>query len=449
MKYKSRDDDRRRDRDRSERREPSSRRGWKDRSGDQTPRFKVPDTPSRMSWDQDDREGSSRKRNSWDMPTPRGERDRKRYMDSERSISSAWRSERRNRDDEKRRRHRKPEDSVRSVKEEKAEPTFHDDEERAQWEEEQKNLDREWYDNEGAFDDEYNPFNKVSDEFVEKREKQWQEKTQKPRLTVKQQAIKRENELWENNRLHRSGVVAMADELSSIFEDETDENRVTILVQNIVPPFLDGRIVFTKQAQPIIPVVDTTCDMAVSAARGSVAVRKRREVEDRKKAQDKHWELAGSKLGNLMGVKEKKDETADPEDDDSGNYKESHQFASHMKDNEAVSDFAMEKSIKQQREYLPVFACRQKMMNVIRENNVVIIVGETGSGKTTQLAQYLLEDGFGDSGLIGCTQPRRVAAMSVARRVADEMGVDVSFIFEIIMYFTTVLRKQFYFNFYS
>ncbi|EGT33582.1 CBN-MOG-1 protein [Caenorhabditis brenneri] len=433
MKYKSRDEDRKRDRDRdssrfydrSDIREQSSRREWRDRRGDETPRFKVPDTPSRMSWDQDEREGSSRKKNSWDMPTPRGDRDRKRDWDSERSVSSAWRSERRRMDDDKRRRYIRPEDSVRSIKDEKAEPTFHDDEERAQWEEEQKNLDREWYDNEGAFDDEYNPFNKVSDEFVEKREKQWQEKTQKPRLTVKQQAIKRENELWENNRLHRSGVVAMADELSSTFEDETDENRVTILVQNIVPPFLDGRIVFTKQAQPIIPVVDTTCDMAVSAARGSVAVRRRREMEDRKRAQDKHWELAGSKLGNLMGVKEKPDETVNPEEDDSGNYKESHQFASHMKDNEAVSDFAMEKTIKQQREYLPVFACRQKMMNVIRENNVVIIVGETGSGKTTQLAQYLLEDGFGESGLIGCTQPRRVAAMSVARRVADEMGVEL------------------------
>ncbi|ULU01767.1 hypothetical protein L3Y34_001812 [Caenorhabditis briggsae] len=434
MKYKSKDDDRKRDRDRdrnhhydrsdrSDRRNDSSRRDWKDRRGDETPRFKVPETPSRMSWDQD--EGSTRKKNSWDMPTPRGDRDRRRDWDSERSVSSAWRSERKRRDEDKKKRYQRPEDSVRSVKEEKAEPTFHDDEERAQWEEEQKNLDREWYDNEGAFDDEYNPFNKVSDEFVEKREKQWQEKTQKPRLTVKQQAIKRENELWENNRLHRSGVVAMADELSSTFEDETDENRVTILVQNIVPPFLDGRIVFTKQAQPIIPVVDTTCDMAVSAARGSLAVRRRREMEDRKKAQDKHWELAGSKLGNLMGVKEKPDETANPEDDDSGNYKESHQFASHMKDNEAVSDFAMEKTIKQQREYLPVFACRQKMMNVIRENNVVIIVGETGSGKTTQLAQYLLEDGFGEAGLIGCTQPRRVAAMSVARRVADEMGVEL------------------------
>lgn len=55
-------------------------------------------------------------------------------------------------------------------------------------------------------------------------------------------------------------------------------------------------------------------------------------------------------------------------------------------------------SLQQQREYLPVFACRQKMMTVVRENNVVIIVGETGSGKTTQLAQYLLEDGFGDTG---------------------------------------------------
>jgi pre-mRNA-splicing factor ATP-dependent RNA helicase DHX38/PRP16 len=53
---------------------------------------------------------------------------------------------------------------------------------------------------------------------------------------------------------------------------------------------------------------------------------------------------------------------------------------------------------------------------------VVIIVGETGSGKTTQLTQYLHEDGYSRYGMIGCTQPRRVAAMSVAKRVSDEMG---------------------------
>jgi pre-mRNA-splicing factor ATP-dependent RNA helicase DHX38/PRP16 len=54
---------------------------------------------------------------------------------------------------------------------------------------------------------------------------------------------------------------------------------------------------------------------------------------------------------------------------------------------------------------------------------VVVVVGETGSGKTTQLAQFLYEDGFCSFGIIGCTQPRRVAAMSVAKRVSEEMEV--------------------------
>jgi len=61
----------------------------------------------------------------------------------------------------------------------------------------------------------------------------------------------------------------------------------------------------------------------------------------------------------------------------------------------------------------------------VRENPIVIIVGETGSGKTTQLTQYLHEDGYTKTGMIGCTQPRRVAAMSVAKRVADEMSCEL------------------------
>lgn len=56
-----------------------------------------------------------------------------------------------------------------------------------------------------------------------------------------------------------------------------------------------------------------------------------------------------------------------------------------------------------------------------RDNNIVIVVGETGSGKTTQLTQYLHEDGYTGYGMVGCTQPRRVAAMSVAKRVSEEM----------------------------
>uniref|UniRef100_A0A914EJD5 RNA helicase n=1 Tax=Acrobeloides nanus TaxID=290746 RepID=A0A914EJD5_9BILA len=277
------------------------------------------------------------------------------------------------------------------------------------------------YDNENeCFNDDYNPFAHISQEYVEKKEKQLERGKQKPRLTVRQQQIKKDIELWENNRLFRSGVVMMAEDLNEDFDEEA-ENRVSLLVHNIIPPFLDGRFVYTKQMLPVVPVKDVTADMAVIASKGSKTVRTFREQEERKNAQEKHWELAGSKLGNLMGIKEKveEDQTANVD------YKESQKFASHMQDTEAVSEFAMEKSIKQQREYLPVFAVRQKMLNVIRDNNVVVIVGETGSGKTTQLTQYLLEEGYGRNGMIGCTQPRRVAAMSVAKRVADEMGVEL------------------------
>jgi pre-mRNA-splicing factor ATP-dependent RNA helicase DHX38/PRP16 len=56
-----------------------------------------------------------------------------------------------------------------------------------------------------------------------------------------------------------------------------------------------------------------------------------------------------------------------------------------------------------------------------------VVVGETGSGKTTQLTQYLHEDGYSKYGTIGCTQPRRVAAMSVAKRVSEEMEVRIIF----------------------
>ena len=51
-----------------------------------------------------------------------------------------------------------------------------------------------------------------------------------------------------------------------------------------------------------------------------------------------------------------------------------------------------------------------------------MVIGETGSGKTTQITQYLAEAGYTTRGKIGCTQPRRVAAMSVAKRVSEEFG---------------------------
>lgn len=73
-------------------------------------------------------------------------------------------------------------------------------------------------------------------------------------------------------------------------------------------------------------------------------------------------------------------------------------------------------------EALPVSARRDDIMVAIRDHQVTIVAGETGSGKTTQLPKMLLELGLADHGLIGHTQPRRLAARSVAERIAEELG---------------------------
>ncbi|XP_024374932.1 pre-mRNA-splicing factor ATP-dependent RNA helicase DEAH1 [Physcomitrium patens] len=79
--------------------------------------------------------------------------------------------------------------------------------------------------------------------------------------------------------------------------------------------------------------------------------------------------------------------------------------------------------ILEDRKCLPIFAYREQLLDAIRDHQILVIEGETGSGKTTQIPQYLHEAGYSKQGKIGCTQPRRVAAMSVSARVAQEMDV--------------------------
>jgi pre-mRNA-splicing factor ATP-dependent RNA helicase DHX16 len=83
-------------------------------------------------------------------------------------------------------------------------------------------------------------------------------------------------------------------------------------------------------------------------------------------------------------------------------------------------------SMEETRKSLPIYQFRDQIIQAVQDHQVLIIVGETGSGKTTQIPQYLHEAGYTKDGLkIGCTQPRRVAAMSVAARVAEEMGTKI------------------------
>ena len=78
------------------------------------------------------------------------------------------------------------------------------------------------------------------------------------------------------------------------------------------------------------------------------------------------------------------------------------------------------------RKDLPVWQQRQDFKGILSTNQTLILVGETGSGKTTQIPQFVVDAGYtGNGKMCVCTQPRRVAAMSVARRVAEEMDVGI------------------------
>ncbi|MDA8164160.1 MAG: ATP-dependent RNA helicase HrpA, partial [Desulfobacteraceae bacterium] len=73
---------------------------------------------------------------------------------------------------------------------------------------------------------------------------------------------------------------------------------------------------------------------------------------------------------------------------------------------------------------LPISAQQDTIMQALQENRVIVVAGETGSGKTTQLPKMCLAAGLGQKRLIGCTQPRRLAATSVAARVREELGAE-------------------------
>lgn len=223
-----------------------------------------------------------------------------------------------------------------------------------------------------------------------------------------------------------SGVAQRREYATDFAPEDEEGTRVHLLVHDLRPPFLDGRTIFTKQLEPISAVRDPQSDMAVFSRKGSKVVKERRQQRERQRQAQDATTVAGTTLGNIMGVKE--DEEGDsavaaPVDDV---YKRKKGFSSQSKKDEGgASAFSKSKTLREQREYLPAFAVREELLRVIRDNQVVVIIGETGSGKTTQLTQFLYEDGYGKYGMIGCTQPRRVAAMSVAKRVSEEMGVEL------------------------
>lgn len=350
---------------------------------------------------------------------------------------------------------------------------FEDEYAALEWENLEKANDRSWYDKEetaNVMDENSAYHNIMGGSLIPKEE----EESYKKKLALLKPISKKtvnimDNNKWEINRMLSSGAVkTKRDSNSEANLDEDDECRVIIQTHEIKPPFLDGRIVFTTQMEPIQIVRDPSSDMAKLAKKGSMILRVIREKNERSKMRERFWELAGTKMGKIINLKENshsvtnvhaenslpelnthlsaqeqptsntdlnnpnankvldRKDNAKKNEEENYDYKSESQYGKSLfKKSEAVSDFAKSKTMKEQREYLPIYSVRADLLTIIRDNRVVIIVGETGSGKTTQLTQYLYEDGYSSYGLIGCTQPRRVAAVSVAKRVSEEMSCEL------------------------
>ncbi|XP_063932493.1 ATP-dependent RNA helicase DHX8-like [Zophobas morio] len=207
-------------------------------------------------------------------------------------------------------------------------------------------------------------------------------------------------------------------------EDLEAEEDIEIIRVEEEPPFLAGQ---TKLSINLSPVKIVRCEghMAHAAMTQTALSKERREVRE------------AQKLAEMDAIKERDinkawhDPTASADDRVLAHGTKEQIFRSNEMPawkKAAHGDKTMSYgkitslSILEQRQSLPIFTLREKLLQAVDENQVLVVIGETGSGKTTQMTQYMMEAGYSLSRKIGCTQPRRVAAISVAKRVSEEVG---------------------------
>ena len=238
---------------------------------------------------------------------------------------------------------------------------------------------------------------------------------------------------WAAQQLRAAGIKAPTaqsdddDDRASAEQEEEDEEDVDIEVRDEEPPFLAGQTKQSLELSPIRVVKAPDGSMNRSAMQGSDLAKERRELRDAEAKEKAAGRAAQPGVGAQW--------------EDPMVSSEQRRFANDLRNSQTngARDAAPEwkqvvqsknqsfgkrttLSIKEQRESLPVFKLRKQLLSAVQENQLLIVVGDTGSGKTTQLTQYFAEAGLANKGIIGCTQPRRVAAMSVAKRVAEEVG---------------------------
>ncbi|KAF2797073.1 P-loop containing nucleoside triphosphate hydrolase protein [Melanomma pulvis-pyrius CBS 109.77] len=243
-------------------------------------------------------------------------------------------------------------------------------------------------------------------------------------------------ERWEIRQLIASGV-ARASDYPDLREDYDAtlgaddvmklEEDCDIEVRHEEPPFLAGQTKQSLDLSPIRVIKAPEGSLNRAAMSGTALAKERKELQQREvdgAADEKATIDLSAQWNDPMADPEKKNFASDSKSVRANTTKSDSipewKRAVQPKDQSYGKKVNM--TIKEQREFLPVFAFRNLLIESVRQHQILIVVGETGSGKTTQTTQYLAEAGFANNGIIGCTQPRRVAAMSVAKRVAEEVG---------------------------
>lgn len=190
---------------------------------------------------------------------------------------------------------------------------------------------------------------------------------------------------------------------------------IAVMVHRLNPPFLNASSILSTNAQIVDVIKDKSGDLYQYSRNGSVLLNEKRKLNDRKQ-KSKQDILQKSTMDKII-EEEENGEDDDNDDDDKRDEQESQDLISNL--NKAKPEQAIN------RENLPAYKVRGELVKLINENQVTIVIGETGSGKTTQLPQILYDEGYHHNGMIGITQPRRMAAISVAKRVSEEMNVKI------------------------
>ncbi|KAM7515656.1 hypothetical protein LguiA_005239 [Lonicera macranthoides] len=239
-------------------------------------------------------------------------------------------------------------------------------------------------------------------------------------------------EIWEAKQLIASGVLSvkeypMFDEETEgngmMYQEEGAEEELEIEMNEDEPAFLHGQSRYSTDMSPVKIFKNPEGSLSRAAALQSALIKERREVREQQqrtmldsipKDLNRPWEDPMPETGErhlaqeLRGVGLSAYDMPEWKKDAFG---KSLTFGQRSK-----------LSIQEQRQSLPIYKLKKELVQAVHDNQVLVVIGETGSGKTTQVTQYLAEAGYTTKGKIGCTQPRRVAAMSVAKRVAEEFG---------------------------